>query len=591
MYSICFTIAGVIFSILLFVLYNFKSNLKLLENKIYYGIIVTTIISGLIEIYSFILVRTSIFVNSVLYLFSLKSLFLCFLVWIYLFTIYTVIVTINLKNKDYSRYRLAIIISTIVFIIVSLTTMILPIDIIETDGLLLPTGVGVDIIYVLSLILFIIMISVIISNRRNLKNKKYYPMYFLLVILGIMIIVQKIFPSLLLINFSLSILIYIMYFTIENPDIKLIKDLSYTRRMLEKQNEMVSGIVNNLAISLKNPLMEITNFSSKKINKKDEVSSLEEIKKFQKLSLNLVDQINKIMDLTRIENRQLKIKNKLYQTDNLINSIKDIINFRNVDVNYNIDNNIPKVLYGDDDNIKQTFTYLVEFINNYFNRYDLTINISKISVRNNCKLMFSIIVNYKNTKLDFIERDNKCIIETNAWEYELYNRLVELQKGTYEVKKDNSSLIFNFALFQKIKDNNEAVEEEVIKYNNYSGKKILIALDNHLDINKFTELLVNYNVDISTSSSIEELTELLRSDKTFDIVFLSNTISGIENYNITTSEERKRTMTKLSLIAGYKLQIIMVTLEDYKDSDTEYIKMPISKVKLDDIMVKYLSEK
>ena len=591
MYSICFTIAGVIFSILLFVLYNFKSNLKLLENKIYYGIIVTTIISGLIEIYSFILVRTSIFVNSVLYLFSLKSLFLCFLVWIYLFTVYTVIVTINLKNKDYSRYRLAIIISTIVFIIVSLTTMILPIDIIETDGLLLPTGVGVDIIYVLSLILFIIMISVIISNRRNLKNKKYYPMYFLLVILGIMIIVQKIFPSLLLINFSLSILIYIMYFTIENPDIKLIKDLSYTRRMLEKQNEMVSGTVNNLAISLKNPLMEITNFSSKKINKKDEVSSLEEIKKFQKLSLNLVDQINKIMDLTRIENRQLKIKNKLYQTDNLINSIKDIINFRNVDVNYNIDNNIPKVLYGDDDNIKQTFTYLVEFINNYFNRYDLTINISKISVRNNCKLMFSIIVNYKNTKLDFIERDNKCIIETNAWEYELYNRLVELQKGTYEVKKDNSSLIFNFALFQKIKDNNEAVEEEVIKYNNYSGKKILIALDNHLDINKFTELLVNYNVDISTSSSIEELTELLRSDKTFDIVFLSNTISGIENYNITNSEERKRTMTKLSLIAGYKLQIIMVTLEDYKDSDTEYIKMPISKVKLDDIMVKYLSEK
>ena len=591
MYSICFTIAGVIFSILLFVLYNFKSNLKLLENKIYYGIIVTTIISGLIEIYSFILVRTSIFVNSVLYLFSLKSLFLCFLVWIYLFTIYTVIVTINLKNKDYSRYRLAIIISTIVFIIVSLTTMILPIDIIETDGLLLPTGVGVDIIYVLSLILFIIMISVIISNRRNLKNKKYYPMYFLLVILGIMIIVQKIFPSLLLINFSLSILIYIMYFTIENPDIKLIKDLSYTRRMLEKQNEMVSGTVNNLAISLKNPLMEITNFSSKKINKKDEVSSLEEIKKFQKLSLNLVDQINKIMDLTRIENRQLKIKNRLYQTDNLINSIKDIINFRNVDINYNIDNNIPKVLYGDDDNIKQTFTYLVEFISNYFDRYDLTINISKISVRNNCKLMFSIIVNYKNTKLDFIERDNKCIIETNAWEYELYNRLVELQKGTYEVKKDNSSLIFNFALFQKIKDNNEAVEEEVIKYNNYSGKKILIALDNHLDINKFTELLVNYNVDISTSSSIEELTELLRSDKTFDIVFLSNTISGIENYNITTSEERKRTMTKLSLIAGYKLQIIMVTLEDYKDGDTEYIKMPISKVKLDDIMVKYLSEK
>ena len=72
MYSICFTIAGVIFSILLFVLYNFKSNLKLLENKIYYGIIVTTIISGLIEIYSFIF----IFIKIIIFMFSSMDIFI-----------------------------------------------------------------------------------------------------------------------------------------------------------------------------------------------------------------------------------------------------------------------------------------------------------------------------------------------------------------------------------------------------------------------------------------------------------------------------------------------------------------------------------
>jgi len=488
-----------------------------------------------------------------------RILLFYFLIWIIIFTIYVFDICYNKEKQHFNKdmNRIYIIMSAL-FILSSVAILVLPLYN-HNDGVYFYTyGPAVDYLNVIYAVMFILWIYKLIKNIKFLKQKKYLPIFIFIFVGTVVAIIQKSRPELLLITPMETIIVYLMYFTIENPDIKLIKDLSYTRRMLEKQNEMVSGTVNNLAISLKNPLMEITNFSSKKINKKDEVSSLEEIKKFQKLSLNLV---------------------------------KDIINFRNVDVNYNIDNNIPKVLYGDDDNIKQTFTYLVEFINNYFNRYDLTINISKISVRNNCKLMFSIIVNYKNTKLDFIERDNKCIIETNAWEYELYNRLVELQKGTYEVKKDNSSLIFNFALFQKIKDNNEAVEEEVIKYNNYSGKKILIALDNHLDINKFTELLVNYNVDISTSSSIEELTELLRSDKTFDIVFLSNTISGIENYNITTSEERKRTMTKLSLIAGYKLQIIMVTFEDYKDSDTEYIKMPISKVKLDDIMVKYLSEK
>ena len=35
MYSICFTIAGVIFSILLFIIYSFKTNFSISENKIY----------------------------------------------------------------------------------------------------------------------------------------------------------------------------------------------------------------------------------------------------------------------------------------------------------------------------------------------------------------------------------------------------------------------------------------------------------------------------------------------------------------------------------------------------------------------------
>ena len=580
-----------VFSLILVITFFVRKNYNSLENKLFKWLMISNNIGLVLELicyYAFSISSKNIILSIVVP----RILLFYFLIWIIIFTIYVFDICYNKEKQRFDKdmNRIYIIMSAL-FILSSVAILVLPLYN-HNDGVYFYTyGPAVDYLNVIYAVMFILWIYKLIKNIKFLKQKKYLPIFIFIFVGTVVAIIQKSRPELLLITPMETIIVYLMYFTIENPDIKLIKDLSYTRRMLEKQNEMVSGTVNNLAISLKNPLMEITNFSSKKINKKDEVSSLEEIKKFQKLSLNLVDQINKIMDLTRIENRQLKIKNRLYQTDNLINSIKDIINFRNVDVNYNIDNNIPKVLYGDDDNIKQTFTYLVEFISNYFDRYDLTINISKISVRNNCKLMFSIIVNYKNTKLDFIERDNKCIIETNAWEYELYNRLVELQKGTYEVKKDNSSLIFNFALFQKIKDNNEAVEEEVIKYNNYSGKKILIALDNHLDINKFTELLVNYNVDISTSSSIEELTELLRSDKTFDIVFLSNTISGIENYDITTSEERKRTMTKLSLIAGYKLQIIMVTLADYKDSDTEYIKMPISKVKLDDIMVKYLSEK
>lgn len=205
MYSICFTIAGVIFSILLFIIYSFKTNFSISENKIYHSIIITTIITGLIEIYSFILVKNNIAVDSSLYLYTLKLLFLGFVIWLYSFTLYTVIVTLKLKDKDNDKYRIILVISSIIFTILSIITIILPISINKVGDLLLPTGSGVEIIYLLTVLCFIIMIISIISNHKELKNKKYYPVYFLLVILGIMILIQKIFPDLLLMNYNVNI--------------------------------------------------------------------------------------------------------------------------------------------------------------------------------------------------------------------------------------------------------------------------------------------------------------------------------------------------------------------------------------------------
>ena len=170
MYSICFTIAGVIFSILLFIIYSFKTNFSISENKIYHSIIITTIITGLIEIYSFILVKNNIAVDSSLYLYTLKLLFLGFVIWLYLFTLYTVIVTLKLKDKDNDKYRIMLVISSIIFTILSIITIILPISINKVGVLLLPTGSGVEVIYLLAMVCFIIMIITIISNHTELKN-------------------------------------------------------------------------------------------------------------------------------------------------------------------------------------------------------------------------------------------------------------------------------------------------------------------------------------------------------------------------------------------------------------------------------------
>lgn len=589
MYSICFTIAGVIFSILLSIIYSFKTNFSISENKIYHSIIITTIITGLIEIYSFILVKNNIAVDSSLYLYTLKLLFLGFVIWLYLFTLYTVIVTLKLKDKDNDKYRIILVISSIIFTILSIITIILPISINKVGDLLLPTGSGVEIIYLLAVLCFIIMIITIISNHKELKNKKYYPVYFLLVILGIMILIQKIFPDLLLINFSLSIIIYIMYFTIENPDIKLSKELKYTKELLNKRNELASNTINNLIISIKEPLTEIANFSNKKINKNNISLSLEEIKELQKTTLSLVDKVNKVMDITRIESSDYNIKERKYQTSNLIDNIKGILEKNNKEVNYEI-STLPKVLYGSDTNIVQTFSYLVDFISKNFENYTLSIKISNLLVRNKCHLKFSLVVDSKYNNLDMYEKDNKYTLSNKSIEYEIYEKLIDLQRGHNFISKDGSKVIFEFSLYQRQEEVKEINDNEEIEYFDASDKNVLVALNSHNDIRNLSELLMNYNVNITTAGSVNELNELLSSNKTFDLVFLSEHIYGIDNYDIKNTNDFKKAINKLSLVAGYKLEIVLVTLNDYQKENIEYLTLPISKTKLDDILVKYLNE-
>lgn len=589
MYSICFTIAGVIFSILLFIIYSSKTNFSISENKIYHSIIITTIITGLIEIYSFILVKNNIAVDSSLYLYTLKLLFLGFVIWLYSFTLYTVIVTLKLKDKDNDKYRIILVISSIIFTILSIITIILPISINKVGDLLLPTGSGVEIIYLLAVLCFIIMIIAIISNHRELKNKKYYPVYFLLVILGIMILIQKIFPDLLLINFSLSIIIYIMYFTIENPDIKLSKELKYTKELLNKRNELASNTINNLIISIKEPLTEIANFSNKKINKNNISLSLEEIKELQKTTLSLVDKVNKVMDITRIESSDYSIKERKYQTSNLIDNIKGILEKNNKEVNYEI-STLPKVLYGSDTNIVQTFSYLVDFISKNFENYTLSIKIFNLLVRNKCHLKFSLVVDSKYNNLDMYEKDNKYTLSNKSIEYEIYEKLIDLQRGHNFISKDGSKVIFEFSLYQRQEEVKEINDNEEIEYFDASDKNVLVALNSHNDIRNLSELLMNYNVNITTAGSVNELNELLSSNKTFDLVFLSDHIYGIDNYDIKNTNDFKKAINKLSLVAGYKLEIVLVTLNDYQKENIDYLTLPISKTKLDDVLVKYLNE-
>ena len=68
------------------------------------------------------------------------------------------------------------------------------------------------------------------------------------VALGIIVMtIQTINPALLLITSAEALVTFLMYFTIENPDIKTIKELKFTKVLLEKENNATIKGFNDLA--------------------------------------------------------------------------------------------------------------------------------------------------------------------------------------------------------------------------------------------------------------------------------------------------------------------------------------------------------
>ena len=69
-----------------------------------------------------------------------------------------------------------------------------------------------------------------------------------------MFIIQRAFPHLFLINFAIALVVIIMYFTIENPDIHMINELYRNKMLVEKSYEEKSNFLFKMTQEVKKPI-------------------------------------------------------------------------------------------------------------------------------------------------------------------------------------------------------------------------------------------------------------------------------------------------------------------------------------------------
>lgn len=586
--TIFLTIISFFYSVLLMIAYFSKDKIKTLENKVYSKLIIINFIGIILELFCTIFAGYA--KDYLVFYTILNKLFLVELtIWCSVFSVYVFLISSKKEKNELKSYLKKVSIFHIVIDVITMFLIfVLPVqfNINDLGYVMYSYGPSVNIVFISSTLYIILMFTCLIRNFKNIKNKKYLPIYVYMVIGVLVGIVQKLHPEILAFTSMEAFITVIMYFTIENPDKKLLEEIHMSKKIADAANEDKSMLIYNMMNEVKSIASDINKSSEVILNS----NNLEENRFFAReiISSNnkLYSMANNIYNIDVIDDINVKtVKNK-YNIKLLLKEVisknKELFEDKDISFRFNIDSNLPNTLYGDSINLKNVLNTIIGNSYKYTDKGYVELSVNAIFKKNIVRLIIKIEDSGIGIKAKDLE---KCLNKNTKDQNSLYGarKTINIMGGNLLISSEyNKGTIVTIILDQKIYTNNKD------NYDNYvNNKKILIIDDNNSSIKLISRILDKHNILYDSSNLGKEALDRIRKGDKCDLILLDEDMPYMNGISI---------MNKLNKIKGFDTKVILLTKNSniiyddiYKDSGfSDYIIKPIDKDDLMNKINKYL---
>lgn len=592
-----FTIYSLFYSLLINIVYFSSKRLRSIENKIFEKIMLTNFVGVLLAIGSYFTIK-NIDRFELLNTFISKGYIVYLLTWLTLFSVYIFVISIKDGKDKKSEVNKIINLFGILYLIFLIIIIIKPLYYHNINGAIYSYGPSANVMYIVSIVYITVWLIRLSTNIKRIRDKKYLPIFAFMGLGLVVMIIQKQHPELLLMTSMETFIVFLMYHTIENPDMQIIEEVHRAKEISDNANEEKSmflynmtneirGITKDIDYSADNILEEVDN---KKVDVLNIGNSAREIKNN---TAKFTTMTNEILDISQMDSN-IKIYNDKYNVKIIIKELVQIYKKKaedkGISFRTNIASDIPPYLYGDSMGLKKALSIILDNSVKYTSSGFIDFDVSTIIKRDIARLVITVEDSGSGIKAEDLNKIfNKKVNDNERLniKYNLYNakRLVILMGGTIIPSSVyGRGTTIKVVLDQKIADLDDALD----KYESVYDKKSILLVDDNVSSGKiFTKMLKDTNIELSIVTSGKECLDKIRNKDKYDLILLDEDMEPLDGITV---------MRKLKEIRTFNTKTILLTKNndyEYNDDYLEYgfdgyLLKPIDKDKLFELIDKYL---